>query len=67
MSPLDLDEFEKEQIETLVTNLSKPKGDRIPHPDQDYADEGMIIPKPGFTFRSKSQKRMLVAIELMRF
>ena len=67
MSPLDLAEFEKEQIETLTTNMRKPKGDRMSRPDQDCADEGMTIPKPGFKFGIKSQKRMLVAIELMRF
>ena len=39
----------------------------MPHPDQDYADEGMAIPKPGLKFGIKSQQRMLVESGLMRF
>ena len=54
--PLDLTEFEKEQIETLATNIRKPKGNRMPHPDQDYVDEGMTIPKPGLKFGIKLQQ-----------
>ena len=35
VSPLDLAEFEKEQIEILATNMRKPKGNEIPHFDQE--------------------------------
>ena len=54
VSPLCLAEFEKEKIETLATNLRESKGDRMPRPDQDYADEGMTIPKPRLKFGIKS-------------
>ena len=67
VSPLDLAEFQKGQIETLATNLCKPKGERTPHPDQDFAEEGMTIPKAGLRFGIKSHQRMLVASELMSF
>ena len=33
-SSLDLAEFEKEQTETLAKNMCKPKGNRMPYPDQ---------------------------------
>ena len=67
VSPLDLADTEKEKIETLSTNLHKSKGIRTPHPDQDYTDECMTIPKPGLKFGIKSQQRMLVASEFMSF
>ena len=67
VSLLGLADFEKEKIETSATNLRKPKGDRTRHPDQDYVDEFMTIPKPGLTFGINSQQQMLVASELMRF
>ena len=67
VSPLDLAKFEKEQIEMLVKNLRKPKGYRMLHLDQDYADEVMTIPNPGFKVGTKSKQRMLVSSDLMRF
>ena len=37
------------------------------HPDQDYADEGITIPKPGLKLGIKSQQQMLMPSELMKF
>ena len=52
----DLADFEKDSRQHLADNLRKPGG-RIPDP----------IPTPAFTYGAKSQKRLTVACDLIRY
>ena len=59
----DLADFEKDSLQQLADNLRKPGG-RIPDPN---APVGATIPTPAFTYGAKSQKRLTVACDLIRF
>ena len=61
----DLADFDKESLKQLADNLRKPGG-RIPDPDPN-AVEGATIPTPAFTYGAKSQKRLTVACDLIRY
>ena len=62
---LDLADFDSETLKQLAENLRKPAG-RIPDPNPGAAP-GATIPTPPFTFGAKSQHRLGVACELVRF
>ena len=61
----DLADFEKQEVQQLADNLRKPGG-RIPDPNPNAAP-GATIPTPAFTYGAKSQKRLTVACDLIRF
>ena len=61
----DLADFEKQSLQQLADNLRKPGG-RIPDPNPNAAPEA-TIPMPAFTYGAKSQKRLTVACDLVRF
>ena len=61
----DLADFEKDSLQKLVDNLHCPGG-RIPGPSPNAATRA-TIPMPAFTFSAKSQKRFLVACDLVRY
>ena len=61
----DLADFEKQELQQLADNLRKPGG-RIPDPNPNAAP-GATIPTPAFTFGAKSQKRLTVACDLVRY
>ena len=61
----DLADFEKECLQQLAENLRKPGG-RIADPDPN-APVGATNPMPAFTYGAKSQKRLTVACDLIRF
>ena len=61
----DLTDFEKESLQQLADNLRK-TGGRIADPDP-YEPLGATIPMPAFTYGAKSQKRLTVACDLIRF
>ena len=64
-SVADLADFEKQSLQQLADNLRKPGG-RIADPDPN-AQLGATIPMPAFTYGAKSQKRLTVACDLIRF
>ena len=64
-SVADLADFEKELLQQLPDNLRKPGG-RIADPDPN-ALVGATIPMPAFTYGAKSQTRLAVACDLIRF
>ena len=64
-SVADLADFEKQSLQQLADNLRKPGG-RVPGPDPN-APNGATIPTPAFTYGAKSQKRLTVACDLVRF
>ena len=64
-SVADLADFDKDSLLQLADNLRKPGG-RIPDPDPN-AVEGATIPTPAFTYGAKSQKRLTVACDLIRY
>ena len=59
----DLADFEKDSLQQLADNLRHPGG-RIPDPSPNAAT-GATIPMPTFTFSATSQKRLLVAYDLI--
>ena len=59
----DLADFEKDSLQQLADNLCCPGG-RIADPSPNAAS-GATIPMPAFTFSAKSQKRLLVACNLV--
>ena len=61
----DLADFEKQSLQQLADNLRKP-GERIPDPNPNAAP-GATIPTPAFIYGSRSQKRLTVACDLVRF
>ena len=61
----DLSDFDKDGIEQLAANLRRPAG-RIPDPNQGAAP-GATIPTPAFEFGAKSQHRLALAAELIRY
>ena len=64
-SVADLADFEKDSLQQLADNLRKPGG-RIPDPDPNEP-AGATIPMPAFTYGAKSQKRLTVACDLIRY
>ena len=61
----DLADFEKETLQQMADNLRKPGG-QVPDPNPD-APAGATIPTPPFVFGAKSQHRLTVACELVRY
>ena len=61
----DLKDFDKDSLHQMADNLRRPGG-RVPDPNPD-APEGATIPTPPFTFGAKSQKRLTVACDLVRY
>ena len=61
----DLAGFEKQSLQQLADNLREPGG-RIPDPNLNAAP-GATIPMPAFTYGAKSQKRLTVPCDLVRF
>ena len=61
----DLADFEKQELKQLADNLRKPGG-RILDPNPNAAP-GATIPMPAFTYGAKSQKRLTVACDLVRY
>ena len=61
----DLADFEKDSLQQLADNLRKPGG-RIADPDPN-APAGATIPTPAFTYGAKTQKRLTVACDLIRY
>ena len=64
-SVADLADFDKDSLQQLTDNLRKPRG-RIPDPNPN-ADAGATIPTPAFIYQAKSQKRLAVACNLIRY
>ena len=64
MSVDDLADFDKDSLQQLADNLRRPGG-RVPDPNPGAA--GATIPTPPFVFGAKSQKRLLVACNLVRY
>jgi hypothetical protein len=58
----DLADFDKTTLEQVADNLRRPAG-RIPDP----AGGPGTVPTPAFVFGAKSQKRLLVACDLIRY
>ena len=58
-----LAEFDKDSIKQLAENLRRPGG-TVPDPD---GEEGDMIPTPPFVFGIRSQKRLIVACDLIRY
>ena len=61
----DLVDFDKDSLQQLADNLRRPGG-RVPDPNPG-APAGATIPTPPFVFGAKSQKRITVACDLVRF
>ena len=61
----DLADFDKDSLQQLADNLRRPGG-RVPDPNPNAAP-GATIPTPPFVFGAKSQKRLLVACNLVRY
>ena len=58
----DLADFDKESMQQLADNLRRPGG-RVVDPN----DPTATIPTPSFVFGARSQKRLLVACDLVRY
>ena len=61
----DLADFDKDSLQQVADNLRRPGG-RVPDPNPGAAP-GATIPTPPFVFGAKSQKRLLVASNLVRY
>lgn len=61
----DLADFDKDTLQQLADNLRRPGG-RVADPNPGAA-AGATIPTPSFVFGAKSQKRLLVATNLVRY
>jgi hypothetical protein len=61
----DLADFDKESLQQLADNLRKP-GARVPDLNPNAAP-GATIPTPAFVFGAKSQKRLFVATDLVKY
>ena len=64
-SVAELADFEKDSLQQLADNLRKPGGRNI-DPDPN-APAGATILTPAFTYGAKSQKRLTVACDLIRY
>ena len=61
----DLADFEKDSLQQLADNLRKPGG-RIADSDPN-TPAGATIPTPAFAYGAKSQKRLTVACDYIRY
>ena len=61
----DLQDFDRETLSQIAGNLRRPGG-RIPDPTHGAA-AGATIPTPPFVFGAKSQMRLRVACDLIRY
>ena len=61
----DLADFDKEALQQLEDNLQS-RGGRVPNPDPGAA-AGSTVPTPAFVFGAKSQKRLGIACEIVRY
>jgi hypothetical protein len=61
----DLADFDKESLQQLADNLRRPGG-RVPDPNPNAAP-GTTIPTPAIVFGGKSQKRLMVATDLIKY
>ena len=61
----DLSEFYKDGLAAIANNLRRPAG-RVADPDPG-AEAGATIPTPPFVFGARSQARLLVICELVRY
>ena len=61
----DLQDFDKDSLQQVADNLRRPGG-RVPDPNP-AAAEGATIPTPLFISGAKSQKRLLVACDIVRY
>jgi hypothetical protein len=61
----DLSEFDRNSLQQVADNLRRPGG-RIPDPTVG-AIAGATIPTPPFIFGAKSQQRLLVACDIVRY
>ena len=61
----DLVDFDKDLLQQLADNLRCPGG-QVPDPNPG-APAGATIPTPPFIFGAKSQKRIAITCELVRF
>jgi hypothetical protein len=64
-SVADLADFDKDSLQQLADNLRRPGG-RVPDPNP-AAAPGATIPTPSFVFGAKSQKRLSVMCNLIRY
>ena len=64
-SVLDLADFNKDSLQQLVDNLRHPGG-RVPDPNP-AAQPGSTIPTPPFVFGAKSQRRIAVVCDLVKY
>jgi hypothetical protein len=66
----DLADFDKDSLHQMADNLRRPGG-RVPDPNApapaNAGDPVPTIPTPPFVFGAKSQKRILVATDLVRY
>ena len=61
----DLEDFDKDSLQQVADNLRRPGG-RVLDPNPGAA-KGATIPTPPFIFGAKSQKRLLVACDIVRY
>ena len=61
----DLGDFDDASFKVVVDSLAHPR-DRIPNPDPN-APPGSTIARPSYTFGAKSQKRLRIACNLVKF
>ena len=61
----DLVDFDKESIKQVADNLRRPAG-RVADPNP-AAAAGATIPTPPFVFEAKSQQRLVIATQLVRY
>ena len=61
----DLADFDKNSLQQLVDNLRHPGG-RVPDPNPG-APSGSTIPTPPFVFGAKSQRRIAIACDLVKY
>ena len=61
----DLADFNKDSMQQLADNLRRPGG-RVPDPNP-AAQPGSTIPTPPFVFGAKSQRRIAVACDLVKY
>jgi hypothetical protein len=61
----DLADSDKESLQQLADSLRRPGG-RVPDPNPNFAP-GTAILTPTFVFGAKSQKRLLVATDLINW
>ena len=64
-SVADLANFNKDSLQQLADNLRRPGG-RVPDPNP-TAPAGSTIPTPPFVFGAKSQRRIAVACDLVKY